>query len=136
MLDLLANLVALIHIGYFLFIVLGTAGIIIGPRLGWRWIRNVWFRLLHLAAVYIVLIEEVFHIPCLLNVLQWGVRSAGGRDPQATEGVGLVLDGLLFRTIPGWALDVMYWSLGLGLLVLLYLVPPSSRRVGESVSAT
>ena len=134
-LDLLANLVALVHIGYFLFIVLGTVAIIIGPRLGWMWIRNVWFRLLHLAAVYIVLIEDVFHIPCILNVLQWGLRRAGGRDPQATEGVGLVLDGLLFRTIPGWALDAMYWSLGVGLLALIYLVPPSWRRVGGSVSA-
>jgi hypothetical protein len=43
---LLANLVAVVHIGYFLSIVLGTLAILCGPRLGWTWVRNLPFRLL------------------------------------------------------------------------------------------
>ena len=125
---LLANLVAVVHIGYFLFIVLGTLAILCGPRLGWMWVRNLPFRLLHIAAVYVVLIEEVFRIDCPLSVVQWGLRSAGGGGQEATEGLGGILDGLLFRTIPGWALDGLYWSTGVGLLVLLYVVPPNWRR--------
>ena len=125
---LLANLVAVVHIGYFLFIVLGTLAILCGPRLGWMWVRNLPFRLLHIAAVYVVLIEEVFRIDCPLSVVQWGLRSAGGGAQEATEGLGGILDGLLFRTIPGWALDGLYWSTGVGLLVLLYFVPPNWRR--------
>jgi hypothetical protein len=133
--DLLANLVAVLHLAYFLFIVLGTVAIVAGPSLRWRWIHNLWFRIFHIAAVYLVLIEDLFHIPCLLNVLQWGLRSANGRNPQATEGVGVVLDALLFSTIPGWVLDVMYVSLGVGLPVLLYLVPPMWRRDRRSLGA-
>jgi hypothetical protein len=128
MTQLLANLVAFIHIGYFLFIVVGAVAIVVGPRLGWRWIRHLPFRILHVAAVYVVLFEETFGIPCPLSMMQWTLRTAGGGPPEATEGVGGVLDGLLFRTIPGWALDGMYWSLGVGLLLLLYLVPPASWR--------
>lgn len=131
---LLANLIAAVHIGYFLFIVLGTIAILAGPRLGWTWIRNLPFRLLHLAAVYVVLIEEVFGIACPLSVMQWGLRSAGGAGPEATAGLGGILDGLLFRTIPGWALDTLYWSAGVGLLLLLYLVPPHWRRKSHSVA--
>jgi hypothetical protein len=82
---LLANLVAVVHIGYFLFIVLGTLAILCGPRLGWTWVRNLPFRLFHIAAVYVVL-----------------------------------MDGL-------------YWSTGVGLLVLLYLVPPDWRRRSHEV---
>ena len=82
------------------------------------WVRNLPFRLLHIAAV----------INCPLSVVQWGLRSAGGGAQEATEGLGGILDGLLFRTIPGWALDGLYWSTGVGLLVLLYLVPPRWRQ--------
>jgi hypothetical protein len=124
----LANLIAVVHIAYFLFIVLGTLAILVGPRLGWTWVRSLPFRLLHLAAVYVVLVEEVFGIACPLSVMQWDLRSATGGPVEATEGLGGILDGLLFRTIPGWALDVLYWSTGVGLLALLFLVPPIWRR--------
>lgn len=124
----LANLLAVVHIAYFLFVVLGTLAILIGPRLGWTWIRNLPFRLLHLAAVGVVLVEELFGIDCPLSIMQWDLRSASGGAPEATEGLGGVLDGLLFRTIPGWALDGLYWSTGVGLLALLFLVPPNWRR--------
>lgn len=131
MTHVLANVVAFLHLAYALFVILGTAAIVIGPALGWRWIRNLPFRVLHVMAVYIVLVEEAFGIQCPLNVLQWDLRSAGGGPPEATEGLGGILDGLLYRTIPGWALDVLYWSLGVGLLVLLYVVPPRWRRASE-----
>lgn len=58
--DLLANIVAATHILYFLFVVSGVVAILVGPGKGWTWIRNVWFRILHFAAVYIVVFEDVF----------------------------------------------------------------------------
>ena len=138
---LLGILVAAVHIGYFLFIVLGTVGILVGPRLGWPWCGKLPFGLLqrgrlpvpllHLGAVYLVRVEEVVGIACPLSVMQWGLRSASGGAPEAFEGLGGILDGLLFRTIPGWALDALYWSTGVGLLVLLWVVPPNWRRTSR-----
>jgi hypothetical protein len=52
--------------------------------------------------------------------------TAGSRRGGDTGDTG-ILDGLLFRTIPAWALDALDWSLGVGLLLLLYLVPPRWR---------
>jgi hypothetical protein len=124
----LANVVAFLHLAYALFVILGTIAIVIGPSVGWQWIRNLPFRILHVAAVYVVLVEEVFGIQCPLNVLTWNLRTASGGPEEATDGLGGILDGLLYRTVPGWALDGMYWSLGAGLLVLLYVVPPRWRR--------
>ena len=40
---------------YFLFIVGGCVGIVVGAPFGRKWIRNPWFRLSHAAAVYIVI---------------------------------------------------------------------------------
>jgi hypothetical protein len=132
--DLAANLLALLHIGYFLFIVLGTVAIL-HPRRPW-WVRSWTFRLTHLLAVYIVLAENVLNLPCPLNVAQWSLRSTGGRPQEAGEGVSGLLDWLLFHTIPGNLLNVMYVGLGILLPVLMIMVPPGRRIVapnGEEV---
>ena len=127
--DIAANLIALIHLAYFVFIVGGMAAIVFGPRWGiaWAWVRNPWFRMAHLLAIYVVLVEDVTGFPCPLNVLQWGAREAATGSTEATTGVGGFLDYLLYHTISPLALDVMYWSFGVLVLALLWIVPPRWR---------
>src|SRR5262245_54969304 len=67
--DTIANSVAAAHIGYFFFVVGGVVAIAVGALHGWKWIRNPWFRVSHLAAVYLVIIEEVLNIQCPLNTI-------------------------------------------------------------------
>ncbi len=118
----LANLVAIVHLAYFAFVVLGFAGIVTGAFRHWKWVRNSWFRILHLLAIYIVLAEDVIGLVCPLNVAETGLRTSA-RVPES--GVGRVLDRLLYHTIHGTALDIIYWSLGIASLALLVLVPPN-----------
>jgi hypothetical protein len=127
--EALANLTAALHIGYFIFVVGGSIAILAGMRrpIG-PWIYNPWFRISHLAAVFVILAEDVFHFPCPLNVIENNLRSASAgaiASPSAPSGI---LDLLLRHTIPGWFLDAMYWVLGAVLLVLIFLVPPKFRR--------
>ena len=121
-----ADAIAVLHIGYFVFIVWGTVAILVPVRPAY--VHNLWFRLAHVFAVYVVLAEDYFHIPCVLNVAQWTLRTSAGGPQQATAGVSGVLDGLLYRTIPGSALNVMYVALGVALPILFWLVPPTRRR--------
>src|ERR1700751_5910592 len=95
--ETLANLVAALHIGYFLFVAGGFIGIVAGARLGWLWIYNPWFRFAHLLAVLMVVAEDVFHFPCLLNVLE---RAARGNKVSAPGAVSNVLELLLRHIIP------------------------------------
>jgi hypothetical protein len=67
--SLFANLVIVIHISYFVFVLGGIVAIAVGPRRNWRWTRNIWFRLLHMVAVYIVVLEDIFHFECPLNTI-------------------------------------------------------------------
>lgn len=123
-----ANLVATIHIGYFVFVLGGTIAIVAGSGNDWRWVRNRWFRLGHAAAIFVVLLEEVTGIPCALNLLQAWLRTESiGRD-QATEGVGGILDLLLYGTISPLTLDVFYWSMAVAAMLLLWKVPVCWRR--------
>jgi hypothetical protein len=110
--DFLANIVAAAHISHFLFILGGVVTILIGPGRGWKWIRNVWLRFLHIAAVSIVPIEDVFNIQCPLNTLEWRLRSEApsGVAVEATTGIGGALDYLLRHTVPGSVLHVFYWA--------------------------
>jgi len=130
-LNFAANLVALVHIAYFLFIPGGAVAIIVGHCKHWAWVSGPWFRLLHVSAVFIVLFEEVTGIPCVLNLLQWTLRSGASGQKQATEGVGGVLDFLLYGTISPFALDIFYLSMGALVLVLLWKVPVRIRRSSD-----
>jgi hypothetical protein len=122
--DIVADLIAAAHIGYFIYVVGGCAAIVVGLTQRWDWIRNPWFRLSHLAAVYIVVFENVFNIACPLNTAEWRLRSASQSAVEASSGIGGVLDHLLFHTIPGHVLNVLYSALAILLLVAMVLVPP------------
>jgi hypothetical protein len=122
--DAVADLIAAAHIGYFIYVVGGSAAIIVGFTQGKEWIRNPWFRLSHLAAVYIVVFENTFNIACPLNTAEWQLRSTSQSAIEATSGVGGILDILLFHTIPGHVLNLIFNSLAILLLVALVLVPP------------
>ena len=127
--ELMADMVVAAHIGYFLFVVGGFLAILVGWRRGWEWIRNPWFRICHLAAVYIVIAEDVFQFECPLNTMEWNLRSSNVTPAEASSGVSFILNQLLRHTIPGEVLHVIYWSLGILLLLLLIAVPPSRRAL-------
>lgn len=103
---MLANIVVVIHISYFLFVVCGIIGILAGSQ----WIRNIWIRLLHIAAVWIVVLEDIFHFECPLNTAEWSLRSASSAE--TTSGATGVLNFLLRHTIPGSVLHIFYWVVG------------------------
>ena len=125
--DFTASAVAAIHISYFLFVAGGFVSIVLGAFRRWDWIRNPWFRAAHIAAVYVVIFEDIFHFACPLNTLEGHLRSNSGSVP--VSAAGLVLDHLLYKTIPGQVLDAMYWSLAVLLIILLFLVKPRLRKI-------
>ena len=123
-----ANLVAAAHLGYFLFVLGGAIAIVAGARRRWGWVRNVWFRAGHAAAVFIVLIEEVTGVPCPLNLVQARLRMESIGEEQATAGMGGVLDFLLYQTISPPALAIFYWVMGATVALLLWTIPIRRRR--------
>jgi hypothetical protein len=125
--DVLVNLVIVVHLAYFVFVVGGFFCILIGARLGWKWIRNPWFRIAHLLSVFIVLVEDRLAVNCPLNVLESSLRSPGGEAAQAPAEPISVLDQLLHHTISERVLDALYWTLGPLLVLLLFLVRPKFR---------
>lgn len=54
---MLADLCAVVHAAYFSFVVLGLVAILMGIAFRWSWVRNPWFRSIHIAMIGIVVVE-------------------------------------------------------------------------------
>jgi hypothetical protein len=52
------------------FVVLGFTAIVLGSAMGWRWARNLYFRVAHLAPILLVYLEALIGVSCLLTTLE------------------------------------------------------------------
>ena len=123
--DALANVVTIVHLAYFAFVIGGFV-VILARRQGW--VFNPSFRIVHLLAIVTVLTEDVTGWNCPLNVTESSLRSPGIENAEASSGFGYLLDQLLHHTISERMLEGLYWTLGLASLLLLFLVPPHWRK--------
>src|SRR6476659_2570927 len=73
---LLADLIVAIHIAYVVYVVGGLVAILIGAARGRRWIRNPWFRVTHLLAILIVVVEIFLKRNCPLTIWEDQARAA------------------------------------------------------------
>jgi len=130
--DLLADAVLALHFAYVAFVVGGLGAIWLGCALGWRWVRNWWFRVLHLAAIGLVAVEAVLGLMCPLTLLEDWLR------PGAEAGVSFVqrwLHALLFYDWPLWVFAVLYLSFAALVALTFVLLPPARERSASCTSA-
>src|SRR5205823_1139445 len=76
------------HVAYVAFVVGGLAAIASGGWRGWDWVRNPWFRSVHLAMIAVVVIESWAAVACPLTTLENGVGMSNGQKPTAGSGRG------------------------------------------------
>jgi hypothetical protein len=129
---LCADLMVAVHVAYVAFVVVGQLLLLVGWVLGWGWIRNLWFRLAHLAAIGAVALEAVFGTTCPLTVWEHRLRRLAGQQGEDVSFVGRLLRDLIFVDVPDGVLR--YCHVGFALLVIgtLVVIPPKwpGRRSG------
>lgn len=101
----LANLILALHVAYVLFVVGGLALVWLGIGCGWRWVRNFWFRLLHLAAIGLVAAEALLGFACPLTVFEDWLRST---DDAASGFVERWVHQILYWDFPSWVFTLVY----------------------------
>lgn len=114
--SILADVVLLAHCSYVAFVVVGLVLIWIGFFLRWDFVRNFWFRLAHLAAIGVVVLESAFGVTCPLTTWEMKLRALAGGGQyyqgsflqhwihrilfyQASEGVFLVIYAAFFGLV-------------------------------------
>lgn len=75
----LADVVVAVHVGYVSYVVLGQLVIFAGVLLGWRAVRNPWFRWSHLLMICIVAVESIGNVACPLTTWEYQLRRAAGQ---------------------------------------------------------
>jgi hypothetical protein len=124
---MIADAIVVVHFGIALFIVGGLIAVWVGAALGWRWVRNRWFRYVHLGAIAYVAAEAVLGVACPLTV--WEALARGGAPTESF--VSRWVRYLLFYQAPEWVFMFAYVAWAVATLVTLRLVPPTSKRRGN-----
>ena len=124
---LLADIIVVAHAAYFSFVVLGFMAIVAGIAFRWKWVRNRWFRWIHLSMIGIVVAEEIARIPCPLTVWERQLRTGAGQVAYAGDFIGYWTHRLLFFHFERWVLTAVYGVFGLAVLTVFILAPPRSK---------
>ncbi len=128
-----ADVVVGVHVAYVAFVVLVVPVVLVGGLLGAEWIRNSWFRNIHLAMIAVVVVQSVCGVTCPLTVWENRLRAQAGMQGYERSFIGHWLHDLLFFDVSPGTFAIIYTVFGL-LVVGLYLAfPPRwlSRRKPE-----
>lgn len=125
---LLADLIVVIHFSYVLFVILGLVLTLAGGWLGWNWVRNRWFRWIHLGMISVVVLEAWCGITCPLTTWENALREkAGDQTYQGDFIAAWVHEAVFFETEP-WVMTLVHTSFGAAVVASLLLVPPARRK--------
>jgi heme A synthase len=108
------------------FVVAGLALVWLGAWRRWRWVRNLRFRIVHLAAIGFVAFEALIGMACPLTEWEQLLRGEGG--PSFME---RLLAPVIFYELPAWAFTLMHIGFALLVALTFWLVPPQPRRRKE-----
>ena len=124
---LLADIIAIIHLGYVIYVILGFILIVAGIILRWKWIRNLPFRITHLLAIVGVACEALLGVNCPLTVLEFKLRYALNLSEEKVSFIGAIVDSLLYYNAPGWLFTIIYTAFAI-LVVTTFIIAPPTRR--------
>ena len=121
---ILADVIVTIHFGYVAFVVIGLLLILAGLGLGWRWVRNFWFRIVHLLMIAVVVGEALIGITCPLTTWENNLRQMSGQASYRGGFIAHLLHNAIFFEAEPWVFALCYSLFGLAVLATFIFAPP------------
>lgn len=100
------------HTAIVIFIVVSLPLILLGGRRGWSWVRNPWYRVVHLGAIAYVVLQAWLGTICPLTLWEMRLRALAGDATYAGSFISHWLSALLYYDLPIWAFAVIYTGFG------------------------
>jgi hypothetical protein len=125
---LAADAVLLLHVLFVVFVVVGLVLILLGKLLSWSWVRNWWFRVIHLAAIGVVVLQSWIGVICPLTQLEMYLRSKAGDATYSGSFVSHWLEAILYYRAPAWVFAVAYTAFAVVVVLSWVWVRPHRRH--------
>jgi hypothetical protein len=109
---LAADAMLVLHVLFVAFVVAGLVVILAGGLLKWSWVRNRAFRIAHLVAIGIVVLQSWFGMICPLTTIEMTLRARAGDATYAGSFIAHWLESLLYYQAPAWVFAVCYTAFG------------------------
>lgn len=124
----LADIVLVTHVLFVAFVVVGLVLTVCGGHLGWAWVRNVWFRGTHLAAIGFVVAQTWLGMVCPLTALEMRLRIQIGQPAYEGSFIEYWLHRILYLDLPPWAFVALHTGFGLLVVWAWWRFPPRRSR--------
>ena len=118
--SLLADFVLILHASFIAFVVFGLILIVMGLLRQWRWVRSFWFRLSHLLAIGIVVIQSWMGIICPLTIWEHELRMMANKISYSGSFVAYWLHKIVFYQAEPWVFSMGYTIFG-GLILATWI---------------
>jgi len=121
----IADLIVAIHLVYVIVVVFGLFVILLGGALRWRFVRNFWFRAIHLLMILVVVFEALLGIICPLTDWEYELRiAAGQQNVSEASFIARLIHQLIFYEFPAIVFTVGYCLFAIAVLCAWRLFPP------------
>jgi hypothetical protein len=124
----LADVIVAVHLAYVCFVIFGELLILLGIAFRWSWIRNPWFRWIHLFMILLVAVEAILQIECPSTTWENALRRMAGETITGETFIGHFLNNILFLQAEEWVLTTCYIGFALLVAATFWLAPPRWRR--------
>ena len=115
------------HFAVVLFNVFWLLAVPVGGWLGWRFVRNYWWRAAHIAVLILVAAQAVAGRLCFLTILQNNLQGRAG-DITPPSLITRILTRAIYWPLPGWSFAPLY-VLALVWAALLWIYVPPRRTL-------
>lgn len=128
--SLAADLILVTHSLFVVFVIFGLAFVLLGKLRSWSWVRNPWFRSVHLTCIAVVVIQSWLGAVCPLTTWEMTLRERAGDATYSGSFVAHWLGSLLYYRAPGWVFAAAYTFFGVLVVAAWYWVRPYPFRKG------
>lgn len=124
---IVADVILIIHVAFIAYVVFGLLAIYVGCFFKWSWIRNFWFRITHLMAIGIVVLQSWAGMICPLTIWEISLRKEAGDAAYSGSFIQHWLQSILYYSAPEWVFVVSYTAFGCLALAGWFIVKPIRR---------
>jgi len=130
---ILADLILIFHFIIVIFNISGLLAIWTGYFFKWKWIRNPFFRYIHLVMIGFVTLNAALGKYCPLTSWEVQLRKAGGQEAHGQSFIQYWVGRLLYVDVNLDTLSLIYFIFLIVVIVTFFVIKPEKIKTLEKI---